>query len=90
MPRPNPPPPFAKPTVLPFSLDDHQQRDLAKVLGLKKLSPLVSGAIADAIACHKATEAGAPDATVGNTLAELGELKKGRTRPRASREAARR
>src|SRR6266404_6772519 len=84
MPRPNPPPPLAKPTVLPFSLDDRQQCDLAKVLGLKRLSPLVSGAIADAIACHKATETGAPDTTVGNTLAELGELKKaGRAYDRA-------
>jgi hypothetical protein len=84
MPRPNPPPPLPIPTVLPFSLDDHQQRDLAKVLGLKSLSPLVSGAIAEAIGCYKATEAGAPDTTVGNILAELGELKKaGRASDRA-------
>jgi hypothetical protein len=49
MPRPNPPSPLLIPTVLPFSLDDHQQRDLAKVLRLKSISPLVSGAIAEAI-----------------------------------------
>jgi hypothetical protein len=89
MPRPNPPPPAAKPTVVPFRLDDHQQRDLAKVLGLKKLSPLVSRAIAEAIACVKATEAGAPDTTVGNTLAELAELKRtGRAYDRAVRRLA--
>jgi hypothetical protein len=89
MPRPNPPPPAAKPTVLRFLLDDHQQRDLAKVLGLKKLSPLVSGAITDAIACLKASEAGTPDTTVGNTLAGLAELKKtGRAYDRAVRRLA--
>jgi hypothetical protein len=60
--------------VLPFILDDHQQRDLAKVLGLGRLPPLVSGAIAAAIANYKATEAGSPDTTVGNTLAALTEL----------------
>jgi hypothetical protein len=89
MPRPNPPPPAAKPRVLPFRLDDHQQRDLAKVLAVKKLSPLVSGSIADAIECLKATGAGSPDTTVGNTLAELAELKKNWTRLRPSRAAAR-
>ncbi len=84
MPRSNPPPLLPIPTVLPFSLDDRQRRDLAKVLGLKRLSPLISGAIGEAIACYKATEAGAPDTTVGNTLAELGELKKaGRAYDRA-------
>jgi hypothetical protein len=43
MPKPNPPPPLSIPEVLPFSLDDHQQRDLARVLGLKSLSSLISG-----------------------------------------------
>lgn len=84
MPRPNPPPPLPIPTVLPFGLDDHQRRDLAKVLGLKRLSPLVSGAIAAAIANYKATEAGSPDTTIGNTLAALAELKrKGRAYEKA-------
>jgi hypothetical protein len=84
MPRPNPPPPLPLPTVLPFSLDDDQQRDLAKILGLEKLSPLVSGAIAAAIANYKATEAGSPDTTIGNTLAALAELtRKGRAYKKA-------
>jgi hypothetical protein len=84
MPRPNPPPPLPIPTVLPFSLDDHQRRDLAKVLGLRKLSPLVSDAIAAAIANYRATEAGSPDTTIGNTLAALAELKcKGRAYEKA-------
>ena len=68
MPRPNPPPPVAIPAVLPFNLDDYQRRDLAKVLGLKTLPPLVSEAIAAAIANYKATEGGSLDTTVGNTL----------------------
>jgi hypothetical protein len=62
--------------VLPFSLDDQQQRHLAKLLGLMTLPVIAAGAIAAAIACYKATEAGSPDTTVGNILAELGELKK--------------
>src|SRR5208282_2243177 len=84
MPRPSPPPPLRIPTVLPFSLDDHQQRDLAKVLGLRRLSPLISDAIGTAIANHKATEAGSPDTTIGNTLAALAELtRKGRAYEKA-------
>jgi hypothetical protein len=84
MSRPNPPPPLPIPTVLPFNLDDHQERDLAKVLGLRKLSPLVSGAIAVAIANYKATEAGSRDTTIKNILAALAELTwKGRTYEKA-------
>jgi hypothetical protein len=64
------------PTVSPFSLDDRQQRDLAKFLGLTTLSRPVADAVAAAIACYKATAAGSSDTTVGNTLAELRELKK--------------
>jgi hypothetical protein len=79
MPRPNPPPPVPIPTVLPFSLDDYQQRDLARVLGSERLPPLVCDAITAVIANYKATEAGSPDTTVGNTLAALTELtRKGR------------
>jgi hypothetical protein len=70
MPRPNPPPPRLRPTLSPFSLGERETRDLAKVLGLTNLSPLVADAIAHVIACYKATEAGSPDATVGNILAE--------------------
>jgi hypothetical protein len=78
-----------KPTVLPINLDDQQQRDLAKALGLTTLPALVAGAIGDAIACYKATEGGSPDTTVGNTLAALGELKKaGRAYDRAVRRLA--
>lgn len=84
MPRPNPPPPARIPTVVPFSLDVHQQRDLAKPLGLKRLSPLVSDAIAAAIANYKATEAGSRDTTIGNILAALAELgRKGRAYQKA-------
>jgi multidrug efflux pump subunit AcrA (membrane-fusion protein) len=69
---------------LPFSLDDHQQRDLAKVLGLKTLPPRVSGAIATAIANYKATEAGSSNTTIKNTLAALAELtRKGRAYEKA-------
>ena len=84
MPRPNPPPPARIPTVVPFSLDVHQQRDLAKALGLKTLSPLVSDAIAAAIANYKATEEGSRDTTIGNTRAALAELgRKGRAYQKA-------
>jgi hypothetical protein len=70
--------------VLPFTLDDQQERDLAKVLGLIALSPAISGAIAAAIANYKATEAGSPDTTIGNTLAALGALsQKGRAHKKA-------
>jgi len=89
MPKPNPPPPAMKPTVLPFNLDDQQQRDLANALGLTTLPALVACAIGDAIACYKGTERGSPDTTVGNTVAELGELKKaGRAYDRAVRRLA--
>jgi hypothetical protein len=90
MPRPNPPPPAMKPSLLPFNLGDQQQRCLAKVLGHRTLPALAAGAIAEAIACYKATETGSPDTTVGNTLAELGELKKGGGPLRPSCETPRR
>jgi hypothetical protein len=65
--------------VWSFALDDQQKRALAKVLRLRALSPTISSAIAEAIANYKATEAGSPDTTVGNTLAALAELsRKGR------------
>src|ERR1700687_1109417 len=84
MPRPNPPPPSKIPTAVPFSLDDRQQRDLAKLLGQTLLSPPVVDAVAAAIACYKATAAGSSDTTVVNTLAELRERKKsGRVYDRA-------
>jgi hypothetical protein len=70
--------------VLPFSLDDQQRHDLAKVLRLTTLSPEISGAIAAVIANYKATEAGSADTTIGNTLAALAELsRKGRTYKKA-------
>ena len=84
MPRPNPPPALMPPIVLPFNLDDQHKRDLAKVLRLRELSPTVSDAIAAAIANYKATEAGSPDTTIGNTLAALAELsRKGRAYKKA-------
>jgi hypothetical protein len=76
MPRPNPPPPTAPPTLSPFKLGDREKRDLAKTLGLGELSPLIVDGLAHAIACYNATAGGSRDTTVGNTLAELGELKK--------------
>ncbi len=76
MPRPLPPPPATPPTVAPFNLGDEEKRDLAKSLGLKSLSAQATDMIAAAIPNYKATEAGSPDTTIGNTLAELDELKK--------------
>lgn len=68
------------PTVTPFLMGDDEKGDLAKSLGLQSLPPLVAAGIAAAIANYKATEAGSPDTTIGNTLAALAELtrKKGR------------
>jgi hypothetical protein len=84
MPRPNPPPALPPPIVLPFTLDDQHERDLAKVLGLRVLSPAISSAIAAAIANYKATEAGSPDTTIGNTLAALAAVsRKGRAYKKA-------
>jgi hypothetical protein len=77
MPRPYPPPPVTDPPVRPFSLGDAEERDLARVLGLERLSPEVSCMIAGAIAAYIATETGAADTTIANTLAALAEL----TRP---------
>jgi hypothetical protein len=76
MPRPNPPPLLLPPIPVMFVLGEHEKHDLARALGLKALTPLVAGAIAEAIAVYKATERGSPDTTVGNTLAELADLRK--------------
>jgi hypothetical protein len=62
--------------VSPFALGDDGKRDLAKVLGLTAIPSQVSDAITEAITCYKATEAGSPETTIGNTLAALDELKK--------------
>jgi len=84
MPRPSPPPPLLPPTLSPFTLGDREKRDLAKTLGLRELPALTADAIAHAIACYKATASGSHDTTIGNTLAELGELRKhGRAYDRA-------
>jgi hypothetical protein len=76
MPRRYPPPSLAPLTVSPFTIDDHGKGVLAKVLGLKTLPSSVTNDIAHKIACYKVTATAAPDTTVGNTLAELKELKK--------------
>jgi hypothetical protein len=76
MPRRYPPPSLAPLTVSPFTIDDHGKGVLARVLGLKTLPSSVTNDIAYKIACYKATATAAPDTTVGNTLAELKELKK--------------
>jgi hypothetical protein len=82
VPRPTPPPPSRIPIAEPFNLDERQLRDLSGRLGVPSISPLVATAIAEAIACHKAAAVGS--STVGNTLAELRELKKsGRAYDRA-------
>jgi len=78
MPRPNPPPPVQARVVTPFSLGSAERRALARALGLSELSPMIADAVAHVIASYKATEAGSPDTTVGNTLAALAELKKRR------------
>jgi hypothetical protein len=77
VPRPNPPPPVTRPTVRAFPLDDADEQALAHILGHERLPPATSQAIADAISAYKATEAGAADTTIGNTIAALDEL----TRP---------
>jgi hypothetical protein len=91
MPRPNPPPPAMKPSLLPFNLGDQQQRCLAKVLGHRTLPALAAGAIAEAIACYKATETGSPDTTVGKHPRGTRRVEKGRgARLRPSCETPRR
>jgi hypothetical protein len=77
MPRPNPPPPVTRPTVHAFHLGDSDKRDLARILARQILPPETVEAIAAAISAYKATEAGAADTTIGNTIAALMEL----TRP---------
>ena len=87
MPRPYPPPPVPSLTgdrgqvelddrAPTFNIDDSGKRDLARVLGLPNLPQNASDAVAEAIACYKATENGSRDTTVGNTLAALHELEK--------------
>ena len=79
MPRPNPPASLFPPNIPPFVLGDREARDIARVLGLDRLSPEIAGSIAEAIAIYKVTETGAVETTVGNTVAALNELnKKGR------------
>jgi hypothetical protein len=77
MARPNPPPPVTCPTVRAFDLGDSDKRDLARTLARQSLPPETAEAIAAAISAYKATEAGAADTTIGNTVAALIEL----TRP---------
>lgn len=77
MPRPNPPPPVTRPAVHAFHLSDSDKRDLARILACKTLPPDAAEAISTAISAYKATEAGAADTTIGNTVAALIEL----TRP---------
>jgi hypothetical protein len=50
--------------VHPLRLDDAEQRDIARILGLDHLPPEVSEAIISAIVCYKATAAGATDTTI--------------------------
>jgi hypothetical protein len=77
MPRPNPPPPVTRPAVHAFRLADSDKRDLARILARDSLPPETAEAIAAAISAYKATETGAADTTIGNTVAALIEL----TRP---------
>jgi hypothetical protein len=77
MPRPNPPPPITRPAVHAFHLAASDKRDLARILARDILPPETAEAIAAAISAYKATEAGAVDTTIGNTVAALIEL----TRP---------
>jgi hypothetical protein len=77
MPRPNPPPPITRPVVHTFHLGDSDKRDLARILAREGLPLNAAEAISTAISAYKATEAGAADTTVGNTIAALIEL----TRP---------
>jgi hypothetical protein len=88
MPRPNPPPPVVPPIAVPFTIDDSDKHELARLLGLECLPNDVSGAIATAVAGFGATRNGSSDTTVGNTLAALGELRRGSGR--AYRNAVRR
>lgn len=74
MARPYPPPPLLAPTVEPFELDSTGQRLIARKLDLERLSPEITGALAHAIACYRATEAGSPETTTANTRAALCEL----------------
>jgi hypothetical protein len=84
MPRSNPPPPAIAPAVQPFSLSETDKRGIARVLTLPHLPQEVVAMTEEAVAAYKATAAGSPDATVGNTLAALAELsKKGRAYGRA-------
>jgi hypothetical protein len=79
MPRPNRPASLLAPKVPPFVLGDSEAKDIARVLGLQRLSPEIAGSIAETIAAYKATETGSVETTVGNTVAALNELnKKGR------------
>jgi len=57
-----------------FDLDSTAKERLARALSLRALSPEIAAAIADAVACFKATRNRSPDTTVGNTSAALGEL----------------
>jgi hypothetical protein len=77
MPRPNPPPPITRPAIHAFHLSDADKRDLARIVARESLPPEAAEAIAAAISAYKATEAGAADTTIGNTVAALTEL----TRP---------
>jgi hypothetical protein len=77
MPRPNPPPPIRRPAIHAFHLSDSDKRDLARILARESLPLEAAEAISAAISAYKATEAGAADTTIGNTVAALIEL----TRP---------
>jgi hypothetical protein len=76
MPRPYPPPLIGAPTARPFTIGEAEERDIARVLGLRRLPPKISSAIAEAISAYQATAVGSSDTTVGNTIAALRELKK--------------
>jgi hypothetical protein len=76
LPRRYPPPLLPAPIPAPFELGEAQKRDLARALGLAIIPPQLCDAIEVAIANYKAEAAGSSDTTIGNTLAELAELKK--------------
>jgi hypothetical protein len=77
MSRPYPPAPISPPPVAePFPIGDQEKADLAKVLGLERLSAELCDTISQAIGCYQATRAGSAETTIKNVLTALGEISK--------------